>query len=45
MSKEAHTTKPRGMARIVRIHTTSTNTVFFLPKVLADNPSLYLTTL
>ena len=45
MSKEAHTTKLRGMASIVRIHTASTNTVYFLPKVLADNPSLDITTL
>ena len=45
MSKEVHTTKLRGMASIVRIRTASTNTVYFPPKVLADNPSLDLTTL
>ena len=45
MSKETHTTSLRGIACIVRIRTASTNTVYFLPKVLADNPSLDLTTL
>lgn len=45
MSKEAHTTKLRGIAGIVRIRTASTKPVYFLPKVLADNPSLDLTTL
>lgn len=47
MSKEAHTTKLGGMVGIVRIRTASTNphSVYFLPKVLADNAALDLTTL
>lgn len=45
MSKEAHTTKLRGIVGFVRIRTASTNTVYFLPKVLADNPAIDLTTL
>ena len=33
------------MASIGRIHTASTNTVYFPPKVLADNAAIDLTTL
>lgn len=47
MTKEAHTTKLRGMASIVRIRTASTNShpIHFLPKVLADNAANDLTNL
>lgn len=45
MSKEAHTTKLRGMAGMVRIRTASTNPVYFHPKVLAGNAAIDLITL
>ena len=47
MTKEAHTTKLRGMASIVRIRAAraNSNPIHFLPKVLVDNAAIDLTTL